>query len=826
MNITFGMFLDGANWSDKTASLGEITCGPGSFLTFLEQRTGLSGIEVSLPERINEYMQKIAAVDPAWCRASFQLDAWSTAKQMLALRDELYLNGWNGVDAPGERLQALSQLEACALPLAPGIPDRLKSLLGELENFTFSDTLVLLDEFSLLPFYWQKIISRLEKCGMKIIQNSSVTAGQPQIIKLTGNNEFSLATALGRFLSAEEDNKSVALICNGKSAVLDGVLHRFGKGMIGNDDYSRWRESLQILPLWLETMWKPFNPQRFLELLTLPYSPIPKVAARNLIDALQKAPGIGGDEWQRAWQKTLETIRENKYNYYENVDAECEKISELKRFLEEECFNSDTGVLETTLIKRCEYLEKRLAPQIEKNPPLAIVVSHVKTLKKIAAGKGLVNKVTLARMLDSIVSTGTAPASDRSQVTDFAVFSHPGMISRKFDTVLWWNCVEQGSSCGINWTPAETAVLPGFNRANQRQLESNAWQRAKQFAAKELIVFIPQALEGEAVYPHSILDEPEIVSTESIEVNDLTSGDGRWSLGSRSKLLAPGEEFTPGIKNCIEPNKAAPVRRLSYSQLNTLLSCPLQWFLQDYLELKMPPAMNLPSGVQMLGTLAHKVVETLYCGKEKISADEARKNAGEIFDKLLPAMAAELLLAEHNVECKRFRKTLIGAVESLVQEINSRNLLVKGCEKQLEGSFEEIDFIGYCDLYLEDSAGNPFVIDMKWSTSSYYEKNLKENKALQLATYSWLLSPKDMDIQCAYYLFPKQQFIHNVTADWKNLWSNARQCWYERMDNLHSGKLEKGIADEKELKNSSLALPLTAGCKFCNFAALCNAVKE
>lgn len=179
MNITFGMFLDGANWSGKPASLGEITCGPGSFLTFLEQRTGLSGIEVSLPERINEYMQKIAAVDPAWCRASFQLDAWSTAKQMLALRDELYLNGWNGVDAPGERLQALALLEASALPLAPGIPDRLKLLLDELQNSTFSDTLILQDEFDLLPFYWQKVIAQLEKCGMKIICSHTADGAPP-----------------------------------------------------------------------------------------------------------------------------------------------------------------------------------------------------------------------------------------------------------------------------------------------------------------------------------------------------------------------------------------------------------------------------------------------------------------------------------------------------------------------------------------------------------------------------------------------------------------------------------------------------------------------
>lgn len=80
MQLTFGMFLDGASWSDKSASPGEIKMGPLQFLAWLESSLGLGGVSVSAPERINEYMQRIRHAAPAWCKSSFELDSWSTAK--------------------------------------------------------------------------------------------------------------------------------------------------------------------------------------------------------------------------------------------------------------------------------------------------------------------------------------------------------------------------------------------------------------------------------------------------------------------------------------------------------------------------------------------------------------------------------------------------------------------------------------------------------------------------------------------------------------------------------------------------------------------------
>lgn len=823
MQLTFGMFLDGADWSQNAASLGEIKMGPLQFLGWLESRLGLDGVSVSAPERINEYMQKIRQSDPAWSRASFELDAWSTAKQMLAWRDELFENGWDGKSGPSERLKTLAALEAAPGPLSPGIPDRMKAVLNELRKYHFSDTLILQDPFELLPYFWKQIIDQLQQCGMTVCEQEQSKTCNPEKIQVSGSTEFALAEECVRFLSAGENHKT-AIICEGDSAILDGAFQRNGIGRLNAVERSRWRESLQILPLWLETLWKPFNPQRFLELLLLPCSPIPKKLARELVKALQEEPGYDGDAWNEAWERVRTSFTEDgKINL---EDPDFQKIIKVWSMLETGCFYAEERVSSEEVSARCDFLIKRLSVQIEKHPELALVTSHAKTLKKIVNGRSMIKRMELARMLDSIISTGTPGNQAGREKTDFAVFSNPGMIDRDFDTILWWDFIDFGAAHSTNWTDDEINAMTGYNRKSMRKLENLSWHNALNHAGKNIVFFIPQLVNGDAVFPHPLLDELKIKKENTFTPEKLTDSEGTWNLAGRSVALERQEVFAPKAKAGIETNSIRPVRRLSYSQLNTLITCPFQWFLQDYIGLKMPPAMTVPTGSLMLGTLAHKVVEEIYKGRETLTVERAVQAAKKKFEQLLPSMAAELLLDGRNVERNRICKTLVESVETLVKEINDRKLLVKGNEKELHGSFDGMDFLGFSDIYLEDACGNKFVIDMKWSSSSYYEKHLKEDKALQLAVYSWLLDDKDLNVQCAYFLFPRKELVYDPEKTWKDLWQNARSAWDQRFAEIHAGKLERGIAEEKDLENSNSALPMTAGCAFCNFAALCKMMEE
>lgn len=820
MQITFGFYLDGAEWSAKPASLGEIACGPLQLLQLLEGRLGLSRQESPPPVRIDEYARKIALAVPDWCRKSYELDSWSTAKQLLAWRDELLENGWNGETGGSPRLEALAAIETKLVPFPPGRPERLHALLTALKGKTFTDKLILREPAAQLPSLWRQLVEILGSCGMQTVEEKEVKSAHPEIVRVDALDEMTLALQLARYLKSG-DNTKVAVICEGDSHIVDGILHRFGFGALGVSEPSRWRESLQILPLWLETLWEPFHPQRFLELLLLPHSPIPRVVSRELIRALQEEPGILGDAWEDAWHKAEETIRKNERGFYNDINSEIAKVARLRELLEQESFNADTGVLERTLADRCDELISWLAPRVKDHFELARAISHAKTLKEVIAGKGIVDRVALIRILDSIISTGTS-SGDKREVNEFAVFTHPGMVNRDFDTVIWWNFIDTGAAKSTYWTPAECKAVK-IDQTILRKREARAWHNVLNHAQNRLICFVPQMLDGAAVFPHPLLDELKV--SHCLKSENLTDDAGAWQLASRRRQLVPlaGKESAEGTK--LEPNRIVPLRSLSHTQMHTFLSCPFQWFLKDYIGLNMPPAMNVPTGSLMIGKLAHKVVERLFNESKQWTPATAGVRARTLFDELVASMAAELLQAGRSADRHRLCTTLAGAVESLVREINDRHLVVKETEKELAGVFAGNDFVGYADIYLEDADGHPFIIDMKWSTAEYYEKNLHAGKALQLATYSHLIDPKSLDVQCAYFLYPKRKFIHDPDQDWKTLWRLAAETWEQRFATLHSGVLERGTDDEKKLKDA-LPLALTAGCAFCNYSALCGAMEE
>jgi len=840
MKIMFGMYLDGSEWSSAPASLGEISLGPAGMLQLLEGRLGLAGIEISQPERINQYMQKLIMANHPWYAASYQLDPWSTAKQLLAWRDELIMAGWTPAVTGSPRLEALSAVEQVSPDLAPGHADRLIKVCQEISKLNLNATLTLNEPRTLLPSIWQLVMDKLETLGIEISEVTlpplDLTGKDIQVI--TGNDELTLAREVARYLAAAPaQNREVALICENDTTILDGMLHRYGLGAVGVNSTSRWRPSLQILPLFLEILWEPFNPQRFLELLLLPNSPIPSVIASTLIGSLQEEPGLGGPHWQKAWQQADEDVQQNKRGYYHDIDGKLDELRQLRVWLENEKFTVSDGVPEAVLLARCDWLTKRLSPKLAKNDALKIVLFHIQALKSIVKGKGRLARVVLSRILDSIISVGTIDDSSNAEVTDFAKLRHPGQLRKSYDTIIWWNFVDRGVRKNTYWSAEELAV---FNKngiapdiQSQRYRETLAWQNAARYAGQRLLVFIPKTIAGEEVFYHPFLDELawrlNLKPDKLVKTCEQLRCNGAWRLADRNLHLTSAsaqkpETAFPGL--AIGTNLIKPLRQLSYTQMASLLSCPLRWVLQYYDELKLPPTMNVSTGPLMYGKLAHKVIELLFAEQKQWQPTDASTHAEQLFSRLLPQMAGELLLDERSIDRIRFKETLMRSVKTLVAEINERELEVIATEKEFTAKFATLEFHGFTDLLLKDNKGKYFIIDMKWSSGTHYADDLKNGKALQLASYAWLVKSDNDDVQCAYYLFPKHKLLYDSTQDWQHLWNRATACYAVRMAEIQAGTILCGNNSDKELSESLLPLSLRSDCGFCNFAALCGKHEE
>jgi len=926
MNIVFGMYLDGTEWNQQQASLGELQLGPAGLLSLLETQLGLTGIVAHPAQRINEYMQWLEQADSsdAWFHESLQQDAWSTSKQMLAWRDELIGAGWNGLasKAVSPRLHALANVEATDLPLALGREDRLQAVLSALKaeggGSIAIATIYSQEPFELLPPVWNKLFARLKSSGVCVkhafcesntiassnlsqVRAAFVNADHPaamnaedhSLILLKAADEWEAAEHIATWLAADTaNNDQVTIICDSSSDILDQALVRQGLPKLGSAVNSQWRAVLQVLPLVLVNAWKPVDIHRLVELLALPVSPVPRFAARHLLEAVSSEPGIGGDAWRSALNNiTTERAKIAEKESKTWVDHEA-FVQELDEMLALNRFDPEEGIKEANLNQRCQWVIEWLAKQVEYNPILIEAMSHAREMQKLAMGKGYLSRVTVERMLDSVIATGSTAPDRFQQAAPWSVVSHPKQITTKRGTIIWWGFYDQGQSPAVYWSHTERSYLESQGAelettATYRLREADAWQQSIRQADDALIFVTPERMHGDAVFHHPFWDEVRNAAAKSDDEDEVTSclirccdelqqkGNkqkgkkqaGQWQLAGRSMPLSMVEPFiqsvaqgdadiaSDAVHNIPVQAVHAP-KHLSYSQMSSMIACPMKWALHYHAHLRVPAPMAVPTGNQMIGSFTHRIIEALYAEPVKQwDADDAAAKAVELYDQFLPSMASELMLDGHELDNQRYREAVAQAVRLLVEAIDQGGLTVIRAEQKLEGALTvndtAIPFVGFADLMLRDAKGKLFVLDLKWSGSSNYrKKEIEEGSALQLATYAWLLRDKNRDAwaEGGYFMLAQGELLSDSplfgldaltpARSTQEIWKLGVRTWKQRWLELQGGRMKATGVLEGQLKASGLSrdkvqaqmkggcdvenlLYQSPPCGFCDFATLC-----
>ncbi|MFA6929868.1 MAG: PD-(D/E)XK nuclease family protein [Lentisphaeria bacterium] len=838
MDIIFGMFLDGAEWNLEASSLRQLSVGPLAFLAWLESRLGLSGKDFSLPERIEQYRQKIRQANCDWCRQSFALDSWSTAKKLLSWRDELMQTHWDGKTGGSARLETLAAIEATDLFLAPGIGDRLrriKTLLADLP----SAKLILVEPRELLPPCWQEIFDCMEKQGWTLTSTApSDSVAIEQLEKMlkdgavhvfTENNEFILAEHLAGMLAQKENALHATLICQGDTHVLDRVLHRCGCGSLGESERSPAREALCILPLLCETFWEPFDPRKMLEFLCSYYCPIKGQTGWRLRRALLQKPGIGNEQWNQAWIPADDTPEFSESETQPPTDEERQEEQALikkARPLLEMRFCPTEGIPFMELKKRCSWLEDSLKKQHDQRS-VKLARSHIATLLEILDKRDKITRLELFRILETIISSGVDSQNINREVADYQFHSHPGALIRPSDFVIWWNFVDPQDSPQTYWTETELQSIKTLPDPQCFHRENFAWHNSIR-QAKQLFFFLPTILNGEPVFHHSFMDEinaaiKRCTLKEKSIVKACTSG---WPTG----IVSPPTEKVPGLSEPapvselpLANNNITP-EKISFTSLNSLLSCPAQWLFKYWGGLKEPDTLELPTGARLMGTFVHSIIEKLFQEQKTWTPDAAKIRAGELFDILLMREAAELAREEQTSVQGRVCDHIQQAVYHLCDEIAKRKLTVRAVEKKYPADnipirFFDTQLTGAADLVLTNQQqGQTYILDLKWSSKiADYQKKLDDGTALQLATYARLENGEACQARCAYFLLPKFQLLEKETIqDWSALWQQASSSYQIRMEEIRDGKLS--LMDSED----STFLQLESVCTYCDYAMLCH----
>lgn len=917
MRIEFGTYLDSLAWSDQAAAIGELRLGPMGMLGLLETRLGLNGNYVHPARRISEYLQRMQAIDSIgmWFHRSFAADPWSTAKQLLAWRDTLIASGWQGtaLASTSTRLQALADIEAVKLPLSAGREDRLQAIATKLSQGipAHISAVTLSEPTQILPTIWQNILAKLMQQGTKVVEPIDLTPhgtttnlsaiqhalcnlntlnppaidpSDDSLLLISSETEWDAAETLARYLaSSEESHETTTIICQGSSDILDQALQRHGLPQIGSSSDSPWRTALQILPLLIANCWEPVDVNRLVELLSLPHTPIRYFAARHLLAALAKEPGVGGEAWNSALQKietdyqsqVLDQAKSNR-----QLPTASQYVQQLETFLHTERFDPAKGIPQSDLEKRCQWLMKFLGAYADRDPLMAEALSQTSELLHISASIDPIPRITLERMLDSVIGVGATNPQVFSHAAPYRVVNAPGQVLSPNTTTIWWNFTNNQTGPATWWSPQERKSLASAGvileeSTARSQRESRSWQLPLHKTCERLLLFAPRQLCGETVYPHPFWDEIRSVALcgdnqqhEQTLLDALTrqshqlQQQNRWKLANRSMELFPQSSAElPDIQETytVEPGAIELGKHLSYSQMNMLIGCPMNWILKYHAGLHAADAHNLPTGNQMIGSLCHRIVELLYAEPVKQwQPDDAAQKASTLFDELTRSMAAELLLEGHEVDIRRYKRAIVEAVRKLVNAICRLNLTVEVAERKLEGTLQSTPFIGFADLILRTPASEPWVLDLKWSYATKYRKEeIEQGSALQLAAYTWLMGnlEPDTNAHTGYFLLAQGELLSDsqllgndaLKSDWnlEKTWEMGTRSFMQSLQQLQSGRVEvRGVIEQgllerseedkldtvQEQRRQELAsqnmLYVKPPCRYCDYSTLCGMGKS
>lgn len=839
------------------AAAGEEWVGHWRFAEILEGSLGLGGPRLSAAERAAQLVPVLGRTAGFWS-VSAERDPFAAARRLLEWSDTLAMGGWRG-EGRAPRLAALGAVTAAALP---GLPARLRALHEPLARRSpgLESVELLVPRADFEPL-WQETLGLLERHGTRVAEVEPPAAPAPAGSDLSasrggrflpkGDGTLRLLRPGGPLAAAEEvaawlaslgDRSGVVLV--GGEPALDVALHRHGLPTTGAAHALRDGAPLQILPLVLELGWTPPDPQRAYELLSLVASPVAGEVRGKLLGALGKWPAVDSDEWRRALAEGLAAIGD---------PVRRERVKRRLDVLWSAQVPHGSGYPAVEVGRRAQMLRAWLAGRREHAGDDAggwgAALAQCDGLVALVERSGL--EQLGAAQLRHLVAEATRGAGGDGPFpaqAGLATVGAPGGVAGPARHVVWWG-FDHASAPGV-------ARLP-LTRAERTELESQGvalpdpgraaaavarcWRRPLDLAGESLLLVCPgKDANGDEQHPHPLWDElvarVDATNTRRVAEHALVLGTLAGALPRTRREPVPRPE--PRRDWAVAAGRIARREKESPSSVETLFGCPFRWALRYAGGLQEPESAQLEdhTSPRLLGELLHGIMNLLFAGPER-TPEQAEREAGAIFDRDGPRLAAALFLPGAGDQRARVRRAALGTARALYALMAAQRLRVLATEQTRAGHAFGAAFEGRVDLVLGEPAR---ILDLKWSGAGSKRRRLVAGTAMQLAAYAFLERSGDGPFPpVGYFVMEAQRllttrpeaFHHAERVDGappEETWRLMEATHAAEWQVVQGGRLEaRGIAAEdggKPPKDPAVVdghIVLPPPCEWCRYAALC-----
>lgn len=811
MIIQFGLELEERTFPEHIAQPEEVnlSCGVNGLMTFLEKHLGISYPQRHDYLRFEQYRQilmvHLSLHPKAFYATSFEADQMATAIALLNRRDELIMAGWDfqRVETMPVRLQTLAEVEALVkvgdpINLVDGFAERFQRVLQFITLLPIPLEKIYLNEpCSLLPPYLQELFQVLKEIGVALIDSTypiSKKAGDLQnfqnalmkqpynkhqikadgsLIIIRAKRETYAAEYLAKLFLENHSYRPVCLIPD-KNRALDNTLVEEGLPSLGILSASIARPTLQILKLVSAFLWKPINPYKILEFVSLPNTPIHPALARGIAKIMAQKPGLFSGAWNAMVRQFFDYYDEKiaeQPNDKVSLEKEREQAQDEYRFwFNRRRYDTAKAVPKSDVIELYQYVSawaraqedehKKQIDNLQKkinNPStphhkileierykedLQNGLPALEGLKKqsnniVQVLEALPEHDTLLSnlRLDRLVRTINEPAAIRFRSAELGhlPYVHKGSaIVRPVDNVFWWNFVDVEHETGFaRWYKKERIYLSSQQVLVETPSEENKrilWQRMQVVlkTQKRLLLVIPQYIEGKEQLPHPLWGdlnatlgeknlEQIIVDLDTLKNIDFLAN--YYTLPIFMQLEANSFHKPQPYLYVPKGQNLQQSETESYSSLDTLLYYPYQWVFRYQIKFKKSSMLSVIKDRVLKGNIAHSLFERLLNAIKDASSQWTKEAVvhwiNDNIDELFEREGAVLLMYGQEAERIGLINKIKQAAWALVLAIQENGWKIVDTELSITGKVAGQELKGVVDLVLERQRkkGNELIIE-------------------------------------------------------------------------------------------------------------------